>query len=156
MTPSQSVLVVASLLVGGSLWLPAVIEAQAPPLTATPTVTTSDDYVFRSGTGVLVFHVRPDRVEDFEAIVARLADGLDAATDPVRRQQKTGWRMFRSADAPASAAIYVLLVDPVVVGADYDPVRMLTELAPAESPALYERLKAAVARVERMGLTRIR
>jgi hypothetical protein len=132
-------------------------QAQAPAPPVPPVVAASDNYLFQSATGLLLFHVRPDRVGDFEAIVARLADGLDAATDPVRRQQRAGWRLFRSADAPsASAAIYVLVLDPVVAGADYDPVRMLTELLPAESPALYERLKAAVVKVERMGLTRVK
>jgi hypothetical protein len=50
----------------------------------------------------------------------------------------------------------VFLLDPVVPGADYDPVRILSESLPAEVQPLYERLKSAVIRVERMGLSKIR
>jgi hypothetical protein len=112
------------------------------------------DYVFRATTGLLVFHVRPEAAGDFEAVMARINQGLGAATDAVRRQQSTAWRMFKSVEALAGgAAVYVAVVDPVSAGADYDPVRMITELLPAESQDLYARLKAAVIRVERLSLT---
>lgn len=131
-----------------------LVSAQGAPAPAGPA--TVGDYIFRAPTGLLIFHVRPDHVENFEAVMTRLAQGLDGATDDVRRQQRTGWRVFRSEDAPAGTAVYVVMVDPVVPGADYDPVRMMAELLPGESQPLFERLKAAVIRVERMGLARLR
>jgi hypothetical protein len=110
------------------------------------------DYLFEAGTGLLVFHVRHDRVADFEGIMHRIGDGLRATSNPARRDQAAGWRMFRARDT-SDAAIFVLLVDPVVSAADYDPVKMLTEFAPSEAPALYERLRASVIRVERLDLS---
>lgn len=131
-----------------------LVSAQGAPAPAGPAA--AGDYIFRAPAGLLIFHVRPDHVENFEAVMTRLAQGLDGATDDVRRQQRTGWRVFRSEDAPAGTAVYVVMVDPVVPGADYDPVRMMAELLPGESQPLFERLKAAVIRVERMGLARLR
>ena len=74
------------------------------------------DYFFPTGAGVLLFHVRPDRATDFEAVLARLRTVLDSATDPVRRQQAAGWRMFRSSEASSDEVLYVLILNPAIPG----------------------------------------
>ena len=43
----------------------------------------------------------------------RISEGLKATSNPARRDQAAGWRVFRARDTP-DAAIYVVLVDPVV------------------------------------------
>jgi hypothetical protein len=120
----------------------------------TPAVSVVPDYQFGADTGLLVFHVHRDRTADFETVMHRIGEGLRTTSNPARRDQAAGWRVFRARDT-SDAAIYVVLVDPVVRDADYDPVKMLTELAPAEASALYERLRTAVARVERLDLARV-
>ena len=136
---------VAAVLAGG-----IVSQAQAPPRPA------AQEYVFPTGAGVLFFHVRPERADDFEAIVKRLAEALDRSTDPVRRQQAANWRIYRSVEAPRDAVIYLFFFDPAVSGADYDPIKVLSEDAPAELSSLFERLRADIVRVERMGLNKLR
>ena len=136
---------VAAVLAGG-----IVSQAQAPPRPA------AQEYVFPTGAGVLFFHVRPERADDFEAIVKRLAEALDRSTDPVRRQQAANWRIYRSGEAPRDAVIYLFFFDPAVSGADYDPIKVLSEDAPAELSSLFERLRADIVRVERMGLNKLR
>jgi hypothetical protein len=127
---------------------------QAP--TAPPSVAPSLEYLFPSGAGLLFFHVRPERAADFEAVVARLSAALDASTDPVRRQQGASWRVFRSVEIPRDVVLYLFVFDPAVAGADYDPVRVLSEALPLEAQGLYDRLRASVVRVERMGLMKMR
>lgn len=142
-----------TVVVGATLMsVPAAAQAIAParPAVAAP------DYTFETGTALLLFYVRPDKTADFEAVVSRLAQALDASTDPVRRQQAAAWRMMRSAEPGRDAVVYVFLLDPVVPSADYDPVRVLSESLPAEVQPLYDKLKASVIRVERMGLTKMR
>ena len=143
--------VMACLLVGLSA-APAA-RAQDPAPAAS---TAAQAYTFATGAGLLFFYVRPDRTTDFEAVVARLSESLDGAQDATRRQQAASWRMFRSAESVKESAIYVFSFDPAVPGADYDPVKLLAETVPAEAQALYEKLKAAIVRVERMGLARLR
>lgn len=121
-----------------------------------PTRAAAQEYVFPTGAGVLFFHVRPDRTEDFEAVVRRLAEALDRSNDPVRRQQAEHWRIYKSSETPRDAVIYLFFFDPAVSGADYDPIKVLGEDAPADVSALYERLRADVVRVERMGLIKVR
>ena len=89
-------------------------------------------------------------------VVAKLSEVLDRATDPIRRQQAASWRIFKSVEPSREAAIYIFLFDPAVLGADYDPIKVLSEALPADVQGLYERLKADVVRVERMGLTKLR
>jgi hypothetical protein len=134
---------------------PKPLLAQAPAPAARST-NSGPDYTFDSTTALLLFYVRPDKTGDFESVVARLAQALDASTDPIRRQQAAAWRMMRSSEPGRDAVVYVFLLDPVVPGADYDPVRVLSESLPAEVQPLYEKLKASVTRVERMALTKIR
>jgi hypothetical protein len=117
---------------------------------------TAQTYTFPTGAGALFFYVRPDRTADFEAVVSRIADVLAATTDPARKQQAAGWRIFRSAELPRDHAIYLFVFDPAVPDADYDPVRLLGEGLPTEAQALYERLKASIVRVERMGLAKLK
>ncbi len=129
-----------------------VARVQDPPAPAAP----SQAYTFATGAGILFFYVRPDRTSDFEAVLARLSDALDATQEATRRQQAASWRMFKSVEAVKEAAIYVFAFDPALPGADYDPVKFLGETMPVEAQALYEKLKASITRVERMGLTRLR
>ena len=136
---------VVAVLAGG-----IVSHAQAPPRPA------AQEYVFPTGAGVLFFHVRPERAQDFEAIVKRIAESLDRSTDPTRRQQAAHWRIYRSAETPRDAVIYLFFFDPAVSGADYDPIKVLSEDAPAELSGLFERMRADIVRVERMGLNKLR
>ncbi len=50
----------------------------------------------------------------------------------------------------------MFVFDPALPGADYDPVKLLGEAVPTEAQGLYERLKASIVRVERMGLAKLR
>jgi hypothetical protein len=136
------VLLASSLTVAAARVAP---QAPAPP-----------NYAFPSGAGMLFFYVKPDRTADFEAVAARLGDALDRADDPVRKQQAASWHILKSVDVTRDAAIYVFVFDPAVVGADYDPVKLLSERQPADLQPLYEKLRDATIRVERMGLTKIR
>ena len=131
--------------------LPVVAANASRPGDAAP-----QEYVIPAGAGVLFFHVRPDHAADFEAVVGRLSTALDRSPDPVRKQQAASWRIYRSAEAPREVVIYLFFFDPAVAGADYDPVKVLGEDAPAEVGPLYERLRSAIVRVERMGLAKLR
>ncbi|HWB16451.1 MAG TPA: hypothetical protein VG538_08585 [Vicinamibacterales bacterium] len=130
--------------------------AVADPASTNATATAAAAYQFPSGVGVLFFYVRPDRATDFEAIAARLDDILGRATDPLRAKQAQGWHIFKSTETPKDAVVYVFFLDPAVVDADYDPMKLVAEGAPDQAADLYRRLRDDVIRVERMGLATIR
>jgi len=127
--------------------VPSPVAAKAAP---------PQSYTFPSGSGMLFFYVKPDMTADFEAVVDRLADALDHATDPMRKAQAANWRIFKSVETTSDAAVYLFVFDPAVIGGDYDPVKVLSEKQPPDLQALYDKLKASTIRVERMGLTKLR
>lgn len=129
------------------------IAAAVPAVHARQQPDAGPGYVFAAGTGVLLFHVRPDHAGVFEQIMARITDGLRAAAPSAGGWPS--WRFFR-ARPEADSAVYVAFIDPVDPGADYDPVKLLTQVAPAEARTLYEQLRAAVLRVERLDLEALR
>lgn len=127
--------------------------AQAPaPLAASETT----DYLFPSGAGLLIFHVAPDKTADFDAVVARVNEALKVAQPAARQAQAAGWRIYKSAEKAGETVPYLFVIDPAVDKASYDPLLLLSEILPAELQPLFDRMKAAVVRVERMGLTKIR
>lgn len=138
--------------------LSARAAAQNPQVPVSPQTppAANPDYTFPTGAGMLFFYVKPEKTSDFEAVIGRLADVLDKTADPLRKQQAAGWHMMRSVEAIKDAAVYVFVFDPAVAGADYDPVKVLSDALPAEVKGLYTKLRESIVRVERMGLVRVR
>jgi hypothetical protein len=130
----------------------ALAQAAAAPVAATE----STDYLFPTGAGLLIFHVAAARTADFDAVASRLTEALKTASSGARQAQAAGWRIYKSAEAPGETVPYLFVIDPAVDKASYDPLLLLAETLPAELQSLFERMKAAVVRVERMALNKIR
>lgn len=138
---------------------------QAPPAQATATPTPSPtpavpagpaDYIFPTGAGLVFYYVKPGKATDFEAALDRIKEALGKATTPMLRQQSLNWRIYKSAEPATDAVVYVFAFDPAIATANYDPLLLLNQVLPAEVQPLYDRIKDAVIKVERMGLTKIR
>jgi hypothetical protein len=91
--------------------------------------------------------------------VTKVKDSLMNSQDPVRKQQLTGWQVYRAAEPAAGGnALYVLHVDPVVKGAEYDPVMLVVEAlgkdyATPENQEMVKRFVDVFANVNRLNLT---
>lgn len=129
---------------------PATGQAVTPP--AGPPL----DYLFPSGAGLLIFHVAPAKVADFDFVVGRLREALLKAPQGDRARQAEHWAIYKSAEKTTDSIPYLFLFSPALPQASYDPILVLADLLPDETQALYDRLKAAVIRIERIGLTKIR
>lgn len=162
----QALMIAALLLTGVTSAFAQVVSPPPPPpapvtqpaTPAAPAVAPGVpvDYVFPTGAGLLIFHVDPLKVADFDAILARMKDALSKADTATRKLQASNWLMYKSAEKPAESVVYFFLFDPAVTGANYDPLLLLAEILPAEVQRIYEQMKTAVLRIERMGLTKIR
>jgi hypothetical protein len=131
-------------------------ESRQGQLPTAPAASGVQDYVFPTSAGVLFFYVKPDHTADFEAVVTRLSVALDNAPDGLLKQQAAGWHMLRSVETVNNAAVYVFMFDPAVASANYDPIKVIAAVLPAEQATLYTKLKDSVIRIERMGLVRLR
>jgi hypothetical protein len=86
---------------------------------------------FTAPVGLLFNTVRADRVDDFEKAMGYLQAALASSTDERVRAQAAGWRVFKATEpAPGGAALYVFLLDPTVMGADYGLARILADAYP--------------------------
>ena len=52
--------------------------------------------------------IKPDKVADFEAVMARVKEALGKSEDPKRKQQALSWRVFKGLEAgPGGNVVYV-------------------------------------------------
>jgi hypothetical protein len=134
--------------------LAAVIQSQPPaqpagntsPGNASPTGNTSPasttpgadpaTTTFSTDLGLLLVLVKPDKTADYEAVIVALQDALARSEDAEIRKLAAGWRVYKASDLDAkSNAIYVHILQPAIVGADYRPSLWLDKLlagAPAD------------------------
>jgi hypothetical protein len=127
-------------------------QTGAPPATApvtpAPTVVAPPPAgrVFAAERGLIFNAIKPDKVAEFETVVAKLRAALETSKDPVRNQQGWGWKMYKAAEpGPNGSVLYVFLMDPAVKGADYGVAKILAEAYPAEIMDLYRMYSGAFA-----------
>ena len=101
---------------------------------------------FEGDTAYWAVAIRPDKTADFEAVIAKLRDGLMKSDKPERRQQAAGWKIIKlSKPLPDGNIPYVHMVSPVVPGADYTVMQVLYDEFPEERQALYDLYRGAFA-----------
>lgn len=132
---------------------------QQPPAPAQPEQPKEPRVTFTGDAGILLFTIKGDQTAAFEELVAKVRDALSNNEDPVRKQQLAGWKVYKAAEPAAEGnALYVLLADPAVKGAEYDPVMLVVEAlgkeyATPENQAMVKRFVDVFANVNRLNLT---
>jgi hypothetical protein len=122
----------------------------APPAAVTPPANVVSPplpgRVFAAEQGLIFNAIKPDKIADFETVIARLREALASSKDPVRNQQGWGWKIFKAIEpGPNGSVLYVFVMDPAVKGADYGVARILSEAYPAEIMDLYRMYSGAFA-----------
>lgn len=117
---------------------PSTPPAPAPPPGQSVVSPPPLGRVFASEQGMMINAIRPDKVMDFETVIAKLREALANSKDPVRNQQGWGWKVYKAAEpGPNGSVLYVFVMDPVVKGADYGVAKILAEAYPTEIMELY-------------------
>jgi hypothetical protein len=111
--------------------MPALLPWSLAILAAAGQANPQQSLVVGARAGVILNPVKPDRTADFEAVIAQLRTALESTTDPVRKQQAQGWKIYRAEEGMGKNALYVFLLDPAVPGADYSMRSILQEALPA-------------------------
>ena len=140
---------------------PAAVLAQDPPAqpAAQQQPAKEPRVTFKTDAGVLLFTIKADQVANFEELVAKVRDVLAKSEDPIRKQQVNGWKVYKAAEPAAGGnALYVLLADPAVKAAEYDPIMLLVEglgkdYATPENQEMVKRLAGVFANVNQLNLS---
>lgn len=93
---------------------------------------------------VVTILIKPDKTADFESVVAKYKEALSKSDNATRKQQLAGMKFFKGA-AAAQGVPYIIVVDPIVKGEEYDITRIITEVFPTEVQALYQKYKDSFA-----------
>jgi hypothetical protein len=111
----------------------ATVDAKKLPDPEREAKPAPNPWTFSDDGGLMILFIKPDKTGDFEAVLARIKDNLLKSDKPEQRQQAAGWKVYKARETgTGGAAMYVLVMDPVVKGADYSLGALLGEAAGAE------------------------
>ncbi len=89
--------------------------------------------------------IKPDKTADFEFVLNKLKEALNKSEKPERKQQAAGWKVFKSTQMAQGNAVYLMRIDPVVKGQEYDISRLIAEVFPVEVQEIFAKYKEAFA-----------
>lgn len=130
----SGVVLAALTLAGASV--AAAQEAAAKPA---PVMTLEGD------AAVVTILIKPDKTADFEAVLAKYKESLEKSDNAARKQQLAGMKFFKAQQAAPQGAVYIIYVDPVIKGEEYDITRIVAEVFPVEVQELFQKYKDAFA-----------
>jgi hypothetical protein len=93
---------------------------------------------------VITILIKPDKTADFESVLAKYKEALEKSDKPARKTQLAGMRFYKGAST-AQGVPYIVFVESVVKGEEYDITRVITEVFPVEVQALYQKYKDSFA-----------
>ena len=94
---------------------------------------------------VVTLLIKGDKTADFESVIAKYKEALAKSDNPKRKEQLAGMKFFKSPTAVQGNAMYIISVDPVVKGEEYDITRVVTEVFPVEVQTVYQKYKDSFA-----------
>jgi hypothetical protein len=123
------------------LTLPVGTNAQqgGTPESSKPVLT------FESDTVLVTLLIEPDKTADFELVLSKLKEALANSPKPERKAQAAGRRVFRGNQSAQGNAVYIMQIEPVVKGQEYDITRLIAEVFPVEVQALFPKYRDAFA-----------
>jgi hypothetical protein len=106
---------------------PAALFAQDPPPAqpAQPEQPAEPKVSFTSPAGILLVQIKPSETAAFEEMAGRIKGSFAKSEDPALRQQGEGVKIFKSAEGFGENALYIISIDPVVPGAEYEPFSII-------------------------------
>ena len=87
--------------------------------------------------------IKPDKTADFEFYLNRVKEALAKSDKPERKQQAAGWVVFKSSEPYQGNVAYIMRIDPIVKGAEYDLTRIINEVFPTEVQEIFPKYRDA-------------
>ncbi|MGE3177452.1 MAG: hypothetical protein AB7O32_08280 [Vicinamibacterales bacterium] len=89
--------------------------------------------------------IKPDKTADFESVLTKLKEALMKSENPKRREQAAGWTIYKTGQAVQGNVAYIMIINPVVKGEEYDITRLIAEVFPTEVQEVFEKYKDSFA-----------
>lgn len=89
--------------------------------------------------------IKPDKTAEFESVLAKVKDALGKSEKAERKQQAAGWQVFKATQAVNGNTAYIMIINPVVKGQEYDITRLIAEVFPTEVQEFFQKYKDSFA-----------
>ncbi len=89
--------------------------------------------------------IKPDKTAEFEAVLAKVKEALAKSEKAERKQQAAGWSVFKASQAVNGNTAYIMFINPVVKGQEYDITRLIAEVFPVEVQEFFQKYKDSFA-----------
>ena len=113
--------------------------ASAQDAPAAPVLTLEGD------AATITILIKPDKTADFEFVMGRLKEALAKSEKPERKQQAAGWNVYKTSQAVQGNTAYIMIINPVVKGQEYDISRLIAEVFPVEVQEIFQKYKDSFA-----------
>ena len=128
---------------------PAGQQTPAAPATGQPPAAPAEPgkpvLTINSDAAIITLLIKPDKTADFELVLNKLKEALNKSEKPERKQQAAGWKVFKSSQMAQGNAVYIMRIDPVIKGEEYDITRLIAEVFPVEVQEIFAKYKDAFA-----------
>ena len=122
---------------------PAAPATGQPP--AAPAESAKPVLTINSDAAIITLLIKPDKTADFEIVLNKLKEALNKSEKRERKQQAAGWKVFKSSQMAQGNAVYIMRIDPVIKGEEYDITRLIAEVFPVEVAEIFAKYKEAFA-----------
>lgn len=116
---------------------PAFAQDAAPP--AAPVLALDGD------AATITVLIKPDKTAEFEAVLTKVKEALGKSEKAERKQQAAGWSVFKANQAVNGNTAYIMFINPVVKGQEYDITRLIAEVFPVEVQEFFQKYKDSFA-----------
>lgn len=89
--------------------------------------------------------IKPDKTAEFEAVLTKLKEALAKSEKAERKQQAAGWTVFKTSTPVQGNTAYIMVINPVVKGQEYDLTRLIAEVFPTEVQEIFAKYKDSFA-----------
>lgn len=89
--------------------------------------------------------IKPDKTAEFESVLAKVKESLAKSEKAERKQQAAGWIVFKANQAVNGNTAYIMIINPVVKGQEYDITRLIAEVFPTEVQEFFQKYKDSFA-----------
>ena len=125
--------------------VPSYAQEPAPAQPAAPAAPTAPVLALDGDAATITVLIKPDKTADFEAVLAKLKEALAKSENAARKEQAASWHVFKTNQAVQGNVAYIMIINPVVKGQEYDISRLIAEVFPVEVQEFFEKYKASFA-----------
>lgn len=113
---------------------------------AAPAEPAAPRFTLNGEAAIVTMLIKQDKTADFEFVLNKLKEALQKSEKPERQQQAAGWKVFKASQAgPNNTVAYVMRIDPIIKGAEYDITMLISEVFPVEVQEIFAKYKDAFA-----------